>query len=200
MQQLDPNDDTSIYHIFERLNTGGTFLANQEIRNCVYRGTFNELLQELNTVPAWRSIIGKSVPDSRQKDVELILRFFSLLEHNCYQKPMKDFLSKFMKATRKADPDILQNLREIFEKTSTTTVKHLGEKPFHIRAGLNSAVFDCVMVSFARNIESIPSDIKQRYENLKKNDDFLKKVTSGTTDEEVLRTRFLSAEKTLFPK
>ena len=35
IKQLDPNDSTSIYHIFERLNTGGTRLLGQEIRNCV---------------------------------------------------------------------------------------------------------------------------------------------------------------------
>ena len=43
IQQLDPEDDTSVYHVFERLNTGGTALSNQEVRNCVYRGQFTEL-------------------------------------------------------------------------------------------------------------------------------------------------------------
>ena len=38
VQQLNPDDDTSMYHIFERLNTGGTFLTNQEIRKlCISR-------------------------------------------------------------------------------------------------------------------------------------------------------------------
>lgn len=200
VQQLDPNDDTSIYHIFERLNTGGTFLANQEIRNCVYRGDFNELLHKLNALPAWRSIVGKPDPDSRQKDVELILRFFALLDHSHYQKPMKDFLSKFMKVNRDIGQNVLLQFRELFEKTSTTIVDHLGGKPFHIRAGLNSAVFDCVMVSVAKNLNVIPPDLKQRYKNLRENDDFLKNVSSATTDEEVVHSRFQSAEKELFLK
>ena len=80
VQQLDPNDDTSIYHIFERLNTGGTLLANQEIRNCVYRGTFNNLINELNLLTDWRRIVGNRHPDRRKKDVELILRFFAFSE------------------------------------------------------------------------------------------------------------------------
>src|SRR5712692_770654 len=166
VQQLDPNDDTSIYHIFERLNTGGTLLANQEIRNCVYRGSLNELLHKLNALPAWRSIVGKPHPDSRQKDVELILRFFALLDHSHYQKPMKDFLSKFMKANREPGQNVLRQFRKLFTTTCTAIVNHLGAKPFHILAGLNSAVFDCVMVSFANNFETIPQDIKQRYEGL----------------------------------
>ncbi len=198
VQQLDPKDDTSIYHIFERLNTGGTFLANQEIRNCVYRGPFNELLQELNILPAWRSIVGKSEPDSRQKDIELLLRFFALSNHCKYQKPMKDFLSKFMRSNRDLDENTIQQFRELFTKTSTAIVDHLGAKPFHIRAGLNSAVYDCVIVNFANHLNAIPQDIKQRYENLIKNDHFLSNVMSGTTDEEVVSSRFSSAEKELF--
>ncbi len=33
IKQLNPEDDTSIYHIFERLNTGGTPLTGQEIHS-----------------------------------------------------------------------------------------------------------------------------------------------------------------------
>jgi len=198
VQQLDPDDDTSIYHIFERLNTGGTLLANQEIRNCVYRGSLNELLHKLNALPAWRSIVGKPHPDSRQKDVELILRFFALLDHSHYQKPMKDFLSKFMKAHRESGQNVLRQFRKLFTTTCTAIVDHLGGKPFHIYAGLNSAVFDCVMVSFANNFDTIPQDIKQRYEGLIHDDAFLRNIISATTDEDVVKSRFQLAEKKLF--
>jgi uncharacterized protein with ParB-like and HNH nuclease domain len=200
VQQLDPNDDTSIYHIFERLNTGGTLLANQEIRNCVYRGSFNELLDKLNVLPAWRRIVGKSNPDSRQKDIELILRFFALLDHSHYQKPMKDFLSKFMKANRDQGQKVLQQFRKLFTTTCTSIVNHLGDKPFHIRAGLNSAVLDCVMVSFANNFDAIPQDIQQRYRSLLHDGDFLKNVSSATTDEDVVKSRFQLAAQKLFQK
>ncbi|MBI3797123.1 MAG: DUF262 domain-containing protein [Deltaproteobacteria bacterium] len=200
VQQLDPNDDTSIYHIFERLNTGGTLLGNQEIRNCVYRGAFNELLHELNTFPAWRSIVGKPDPDSRQKDVELILRFFALLDRSHYQRPLKDFLSKFMKANRDPDKRVIEGFRKLFSMTSAAVVNHLGERPFHIRAGLNSAVFDCVMVSFANNLDAIPQDIKYRYERLLDDSGFLKDVSGSTTNEEVVKSRFQVAEEKLFQK
>ncbi|MGQ4808744.1 hypothetical protein NKDENANG_02132 [Candidatus Entotheonellaceae bacterium PAL068K] len=198
IQQLDPDDDTSIYHIFERLNTGGTLLANQEIRNCVYRGSFNELLHELNALPDWRSIVGKPHPDSRQKDVELILRFFALLDQIHYQKPMKDFLSKFMKANREIGQDVLQQFQKLFTMTCKAIVEHLGEKPFHIRAGLNSAVFDSVMVSFARHLGVIPPDIKQRYRDLTQDSDFQKTISSATTNEDTVKRRLQLAEQKLF--
>lgn len=34
-----------IFTIFHRLNTGGASLSNQEIRNCIYSGPFNDLLK-----------------------------------------------------------------------------------------------------------------------------------------------------------
>ena len=49
IKQDEPSeDDSSIYHVFERLNTGGTTLKPQEIRSCIYHGEFNELLHVLN--------------------------------------------------------------------------------------------------------------------------------------------------------
>lgn len=49
IKQLDPEDEgTSAFRIFERLNTGGTPLTAQEIRNCIYQGQLAVLLQQLN--------------------------------------------------------------------------------------------------------------------------------------------------------
>jgi hypothetical protein len=59
VQQLDPSDDTSMYHIFERLNTGGTLLTNQEVRNCVYHGKLIPFLNKINNHETWRKILGK---------------------------------------------------------------------------------------------------------------------------------------------
>jgi len=55
IRQLNPKGEaTSVYHIFERLNTGGTALKPQEIRNCVFRGEFVRILRELNRDKNWR--------------------------------------------------------------------------------------------------------------------------------------------------
>ena len=64
------DDDSSIYHIFQRLNTGGTLLKPQEIRSCIYHGEFNELLKQMNNYPSWRSIYGAI--DKSMRDEELI--------------------------------------------------------------------------------------------------------------------------------
>jgi len=115
VEQMEPKNDTSIYHIFERLNTGGTLLTNQEIRNSIYHGKLNDLMKKLNTNPHWRNILGKQKADARQKDVELILRFIAFyynLEH--YEKPLKEFMNKFMARYQNPSDSFLSQTNEIF--------------------------------------------------------------------------------------
>jgi len=199
IKQLHPGDGTSIYHVFERLNTGGTQLVSQEIRNCVYHGPLNDLLGELNANSDWRVLFGRTPPDRRQRDVELILRFLALtFALGEYEKPMKDFLSKFMGAHRRAAAESLDQYRHTFQDTARAVWNHLGDKPFHIRAGLNSAVCDSVLTAFSRNLGRVPKDIRQRYADLVKNDAFLRSVSSSTTDKEVVKSRLMAAEQRLF--
>ena len=198
VQQLDPADDTSIYHIFERLNTGGTLLANQEIRNCVYHGSLVEYLRELNTFPAWRDILGKPSADTRKKDIELLIRFLAMRNRSGYQKPMKDFLSKFMRKNKDAPKELLDKTGEIFRQTCEQLTMALGEKPFHIRSGLNQSVADAIMVAFSNNLNHVPPDIKERYAQLLTNQKFDSNTRYGTTDVDTVRERFSTAESVLF--
>ena len=70
-----------LFTIFHRLNTGGTKLNNQEIRNCIYSGDFNDLLKELDASRAWQRINGlDSNRNQRYRGEELILRFFGFHE------------------------------------------------------------------------------------------------------------------------
>ena len=75
--ELKPaGDDTSLYHIFERLNSGGRRLTDQEMRLAIYHGSLIDLVKDLNDYAPWRKIFGK--PHTRLKDQELILRLFAL--------------------------------------------------------------------------------------------------------------------------
>ena len=198
VQQLNPEDNTSMYHIFERLNTGGTLLANQEIRNCIHHGRFSKFLDEINKSNDWRKILGKTQLDTRKRDVELILRFLAMRNSDSYRKPMKDFLSRFMQKNKNQKKKTLENTRCIFEQTCSAVVSNLGEKPFHIRSGLNAAVLDAVMTAFSRNLDKIPEDIRERYDELIKDEGFERSTRSSTTDVEVVQARLRQAAKQLF--
>ncbi len=199
VEQIDPKDNSSIFHIFERLNTGGTSLKPQEVRNCIYNGQFNDLLQELNSTKGGRNIVGSVRFDKRMKDVELILRFLALAQNaDQYKKPMKNFLSDFMKKYRYAPKADLEKFRDLFTETMRKVLAALGKKPFHIRIGLNSAAYDSVMVAFAWSRKRPPSDLRKRYRELLKDPDYDASVSSSTTDDEVLSRRISIARKKLF--
>ena len=199
IKQLNPKEEnTSVYHIFERLNTGGTPLKPQEIRNCVFLGEFSRLLKKLNEDKNWRKILGKKTFDKHQKDVELILRIFALSKNwETYVKPMKELLNKSMLKERKATSARVKQFANNFPKAAKIIIEKLGEKPFHIRGPLNSAALDSIFCSIIDNLEQIPEEIDQRYKNLLADKEFLESTSYSTSDEAILKKRFELAERYL---
>jgi hypothetical protein len=199
MKQVNPADDTSIYHVFERLNTGGTSLTAQEVRNSVDSGPFNDLMRAINAdTISWREILGRPIPDPRLRDVELILRFFALFKGaDSYEKPMKSFLTAFQKKHKAGDLDA--ELGPLFIHVSNDVRQHLGPRPFHLHKGLNVPVFDAVFVAFARNTKTIPAEIATRYQTLLADATFQKWTSRATTDVEAVKNRLSAAQQILFP-
>jgi len=112
---------------------------------------------------------------------------------------MKDFLNKYMDAERNPAKTVLDQLGADFEGTVKAVHDALGSKPFHIRSGLNAAVFDSVMAAFYGNPGPIPTDIRTRFnEGLLKNSKYLAAVSSSTTDNEVVESRITLASTLLF--
>lgn len=201
VKQIDPQDDTSIFQIFERLNTGGVILQGQEIRNCIYEGDFNNLLNQLNKYTPWRKVFGSPTEDKRKRDVELILRFLALFyDRKAYKKPMKQFLNTFMKVHRRAPTTKIAEFEGLFKTTTDAVMSTLGERPFHIHTGLNAAVYDSVFTAFADNHTAAKNRRKLRsgFGKLTKNAGYLKLVTAATTDEDVIPKRIRKASKALF--
>lgn len=192
IKQLSPKGgNTSVYHIFERLNTGGTPLKPQEIRNCVFRGGVVQSLRNLNADPNWRIIVGKSTMDIHQKDVELILRIFSLTNNlAAYEKPMKEFLNKEMEENKEWATSRCLDFENSFIAACNLIVSQLGEKPFHARGPLNSSILDSVMCTVIENISELPSDLRTRYAALLNDSEYEKTTYISTSDKEVVESRF----------
>ena len=98
IQQTAPDDDSSIYQIFERLNTSGTQLNAMEIRKALYHEHAYPFLEGLSKLDSWRRILGIATEDKRLKDVELVLRVLALADGvGDYTKPMKRFITTYMR-------------------------------------------------------------------------------------------------------
>lgn len=197
-QQINPEDDTSIYHIFQRLNAGGTILQNQEIRNCLYHGNFNEMLRELNLNETWRSLYNSKKPNKRMKDEELILRFLALhYNFENYSKPMNEFLSKFMDNNRNISMENSEKMQKIFIETVSFIYNKVGISAFRPRGNINSAAFDSITYVVANFKYELSDNISDNVQKLFKNDDYLKAIAEGTTDPETIKNRFKIAKQYL---
>jgi len=198
VKQESPHDDnTSVYHIFDRLNSEGRRLTPQEIRTAIDHGKFIDLIKELNEYESWRSIYGQK--NSRLKDQELILRFLGLyFSSDEYEKPMHEFLNKFsQKQKRKANDTFLIECRKIFTSTIDVVRQSIGNKAFRPIAGINAAVFDSVMVGLARRIKKAPVEdyekVKKAYDELLTDTEYLRLVSQSTSDENNISTRLKKA-------
>jgi Protein of unknown function DUF262 len=95
------------YEMFKRLNTGGSILSPQEIRNCSSRMlgeegvNFYSFLQENALYPNFLTCtetLSQSEKDQKG-DEELVLRFFAVKNaQHLFQKSVRDFLDSYMES------------------------------------------------------------------------------------------------------
>ncbi len=182
-EQVNPKDNRSVFEIFERLNTGGMALTEQEIRNCVIRGDINKLLEELNNYENWRLLINKKAPDSRMKDMEMILRFLALFDGwQSYKEPMKDFISDFMRSKISLSAEQISAYKEVFESLVDKFYSELGSDAFRMKAGINIAVFDSLMVGLSIIDYKNVINLKDKVVEIKKNTAYGEYTSHATTD------------------
>ncbi len=191
-QDAPSDDDTSIYHIFERLNSGGRKLMPQEIRTAVYHGAFIDRIKKLNENKSWRSIYGKI--NGRMKDQELIIRFFAMLEgYHEYRPSMTEFLNKFTKKYRANTHNILNDYSQMFIQCCEL-FEHVNDgRPFRLVNALNVAFFDSAMVGLANYINDagIPdaNDVEIRYNRLHNHEEFIEVISQSTGSPRAVKTR-----------
>src|SRR5665213_2887687 len=125
---IDAGTNTDLrYEIFERLNRGSMALNEQELRNCVYRGPFNDLLAELEKDSNWRKIRGTAIPDPRFVEREIILRFFAFVNRlQFYAGNLKRFLNDYMKSYALQGPDQIREQADIFRQTAQNIYSVFG--------------------------------------------------------------------------
>ncbi len=116
---IDDGSNTELrYEIFERLNRGSMALNEQEVRNCVFRGPFNDMLAQLERDSYWRRVRGTSDPAPRFVEREIILRFFAFVNRlQFYAGNLKRFLNEYMAKYAPRDADQTTEQAEVFKQT-----------------------------------------------------------------------------------
>jgi hypothetical protein len=153
-------DDAShmryLFTIFNRLNSGGVRLNNQEIRNCIYSGPFNDLLKRIDREDQnWMAVCKRTWGKlDRFRSVELLLRalaFSSELEN--YDGNLAGFLNSFMLRARKNPSDA--------QATIETNLRKMAGLARHVlsslTAGKKTLTFvEGILVGVMSNINDAP--------------------------------------------
>lgn len=216
-EQKYPQSDTGMYQIFERINTSGKILKPQEIRNCVYNGSFNNLLMNLNKHSLWRKVLDSQKEDSRMSDVELILRFFAISfikeneEINQKQINLTKYLNEFMGRNSNIDSNQAAKYTNYFITVLTYLHKTIGNELFRnikekdgtlsYTKRINPVIFDAVSAAtLYKIINNITCDdkLKRRYTELLKNPDFKQAISIRTTNIDSIKSRISTAAKILY--
>lgn len=199
IRQEDPkNDDSSIFLVFERLNTTSTPLSPQELRACVYHGAFNDYLHRANANPDWRAIYGET--NLRQKDKELLLRFLALyFDLAEYDRPMKLFLTNFMRKNQELKAYSAEQLDRALIPTMKLASEVLGRSMFRPQRALNASVADAILVGLARRLARGPiTDIlglRAAVDTAVKSPTFADMYRVGTTNKDKVTGRIDAIEK-----
>ena len=202
-QSLPPNDDSSIYEIFNRLNSGGINLKAQEIRTSLYHSPFYDALHRLNALPLWRKMIGLPEPDLHMKDIEIILRGFAMLiEGKDYRPSMTKFLNSYSKYCRSLESQQVEYLEGLF-KGFLLACEQLPAKAFYSkRAGFNISLYDAVFAAscddaFRHRTQEVAAVSALKLMALQEDDEFSRASQSDTASSVNVLTRLRRAREVL---
>lgn len=211
---LNESDDTLKFEVFERLNTGSSALTDQEVRNCLYRGGFNDLVKELATYEKFQSLISLPATSKKNmKDAELVVRFLAyrdFTELTKYSDNYTEYLNKYMEDNREVSAPQADKIRGLFTDTIDLIYDQLGpgvafRKPLDVlgpsasrfAANINGSIYESQMVAVSRAIEGgapVPSDLRDRVLSVFADGAYVASVLQGGT---VKRSKVLTRTKIL---
>lgn len=184
------------YELFKRLNSGGSKLTPQEIRNAIYRGVdprLNELLLKISQSRVFKDLTQLSPGKLNELyDQELVLRFFAFYRNaENVNENMEKFLNNFMETTvqnASFDYDVYESLiMRVLELICQTE----DSKIFRNESNLFvPAYFEGILIGVAQNIEKYDEDLellKSKITQLKNDNNF--KRYSGTASNSRSRIR-----------
>lgn len=197
-----------VYDIFYRINTGGTQLKRQEIRQSIYQGKSTELLKKLSEQSYFKQAIGNGIKSDRMKDREAILRClaFKILPIDTYTS-MSNFVEKAMAQINKMGDDDINILEFDFERAMTWSYHIFKEKNFRMpnkqgKGTINMAIMESLIVFLSNQtdvfIERNQAIIRTNFfDKLIQNPDYINAVQLSTGDKRRVLNRFELTNKIL---
>ncbi|MDO8723116.1 MAG: DUF262 domain-containing protein [Syntrophales bacterium] len=196
--EIKKDSDLSVrFDIFERLNRGSVKLNDQELRNCIFRGKFNDFLKDIAKDKTFQSLLG-SKEHERMQDVEYALRFFALYEqkHLKYKPPIRTFINSFMEEYREIGDEKISEYRRVFKQSVNLVSVVFGASAFYLntykemvsgkyKSAINQGLFDVLMYGFTiydqHQVMPFKDEVKAKLFNLMADDDFVGTISGAGT-------------------
>ena len=195
-QNSPQEDDSSMYEVFNRLNTGGVNLKPQEIRTSMYHSEFYEMLYRENATLSWRKVLGNQEPDLHMKDVEILLRGFALLiDLDNYAPSMVRFLNQFSRKCKNHTNEqniYLSGLFQSFLRACDGLPDNafLNKKSRRLNVALYEATFAAVCLNAFKEHRQVQGIITQeKLAQLEIDDEFQRATIEGTTQTKNVKRR-----------
>lgn len=199
-QNSPQDDDSSMYEVFNRLNTGGINLKPQEIRTSMYHSAFYDLLYQINSRPEWRRLTGLREPDLHMKDVEILLRGFAmLLDGQSYAPSMVKFLNQFSRKCRAHGAEQNQYLRELFDSFLSACAglsdgAYVSKRSGRFNVALYEAAFAATCSNAVRERRTLSGSVSTaQLEALDTDPQFFAATIEGTTQTKNVSARLSRA-------
>jgi hypothetical protein len=178
---LRETDLEAKFELFQRLNSGGTQISGQELRNAIMAGSKPSLLkwfEKLAAFPAFVKVCGLAERDlSVRMDVELVLRFIVFLSAEISNLPKSKSVDVFLTSSlRKILDD--QNFdtsaqEKLFKRTFEKIFSSWGENALRYKGkpGMGKfsiSFFEAVALGIAQNASSLPNtnELRSRIEKI----------------------------------
>lgn len=195
------------YELFNRLNTGGEQLSQQEIRNCIFRtydNTFNQFIQDMSRKDFFTKIIILRREDKEKMLAqELVLRFFTLKNFGTMfdkniQRHMDQYMLGVSKGTITFDYD---NEKNIFKRTCDV-IKKLDKNVFKLSTlNFSTSMYDALMINIALNLDICENytaeELLSRIDSLKRDGEFRKNTNSASSSKYRISSKIDIAHKFL---
>lgn len=188
------------FDIFERLNRGAIQLKEQELRNCVFRGPYNSMINELAEDKRVKEMfVGEN---NRMNYQEYILRFFALSNFYDFKGNMKRCFNDYMSLHQNDGIESIKNDRVKFSSTLATVAEVLGKDAFYnidyakksFSPKFSATFYDSIMIPFSKfdsnKIIQRRDDIANRIYELKTSDDEYHDAcyaSTGSKDKVIMR-------------
>lgn len=201
---LQSDSDPNIqFDIFMRLNTGAVKLNEQELRNCLYRGSLNSMIK---TIASNNEFVKKLFPHNidRMLSSELILRYLAVTNSfnkvtrriENYDGRIKNLLNTYMSINQSADDTFLCNIKIRFEEQIEKAFQIFGTTAFKkngLTTKVNASLYECIMIAFEdysiSTLIQYKDSILSMHNELMNDDDFVKTIDKATGNTEVMNKR-----------